>query len=309
LWARERAQKTRSVTLREFGERVKNPVASVVVPIYGRSDFIRYQLALFANDDEFRSGAVELIYFIDDPTLVEGVVQLCLGWALLYVVPFVLAYTGHNHGFSGANNLGVSIARGDAVVLLNSDAMPKRPGWVGRMVRAYASLPGCGLLGLKLLYYDESLQHDGMTFEKFPFWNDLYGNNHPGKGLPNRSELDAPPREAEAVTGACLAISRALYLELGGLCEEFVFGDFEDSELCMRVRHAGKRVFYLPGEELYHLERQSQSMLPGGDTWRWQLTVFNAWLQDRKWRKSIDELKGSPIAVRKPRSVGPRGGV
>ena len=167
------------------------------------------------------------------------------------------------------------------------------------MARAHGALPDCGVLGAKLLYHDESLQHDGMVFERFPFWNGLYGNNHPGKGLPNRSEIGAPPREVEAVTGACLGISRSLYAKLGGLCEEFVFGDFEDSELCLRVRDAGKRVYYAPGVELYHLERQSQSLLPDGQSWRWQLTVYNAWLQDKRWREQINELKRAAI----PRSA------
>jgi GT2 family glycosyltransferase len=72
----------------------------------------------------------------------------------------------------------------------------------------------------------------------------------------------------------------------------------------MRLRHAGKRIFYLPSEELYHLERQSQSLLPDVESWRWQLTVYNSWLQDRKWRDLIDQLKCSPIAAGKRGSVG-----
>jgi len=305
LWTRERSRKNRALTVSEFGERPSAPHTSVVVPIYGRSDLIKYQLALFANDDDFRSNKIELIYFIDDPRLIDEVLQLGQGSEPLYRIPMVVAYTGENHGYSGANNLGASIARGKLLVLLNSDVMPKRSGWVADMARAYAELSGCGVLGVKLLYHDESLQHDGMVFERFPFWNGLYGNNHPGKGLPNRSELNAAAREAEGVTGACMMISRALYAELGGLSEQFVIGDFEDSELCLRIRHAGKRVYYLPSVELYHLERQSQSLLPDGDHWRWQLTVYNAWLQNRKWREQIDELKRAAPLARASGSFGP----
>jgi GT2 family glycosyltransferase len=214
----------------------------------------------------------------------------------------VVGHTGENHGYSGANNLGASLARGEYLVLLNSDVMPKKAGWARQLVQAYRSSPGCGALGAKLLYYDESLQHDGMIFERFPFWNDLYGNNHPGKGLPNRSEPGASPREVEAVTGACFVIETALYRELGGFSEDFVFGDFEDSELCLRVRDAGRRVYYAPNVELYHLERQSQNLLPEGGSWRWQLTIYNSWLQNRRWRARIDELKGSAVSRRSRRS-------
>lgn len=305
LWSYERARKSRKVHLRTFGERPESPVASVIVPIYGRSDFIKYQLALFANDTDFKSGALELIYFVDDPRLIDTVLQQCLVMDPMYRVPMVVSHTGDNHGYSGANNLGASVARGDYLILLNSDVMPKKAGWARQLVHAYRASPECGALGAKLLYYDETLQHDGMIFEKFPFWSNLYGNNHPGKGLPNRGEPGAPPREVEAVTGACFVIETSLYRQLGGLSEEFVFGDFEDSELCLRVRSAGKRIYYAPSVELYHLERQSQNLLPDGGSWRWALTIYNSWLQDRRWRARIDELKGSPVSQRPRRGSMP----
>lgn len=308
LWARERDGKSRQVTVRSFGERIEKPRASVIVPIYGRSDFIKYQLALFANDEDFTSRRIELIYFVDDPRLIEAALELCLSLEPLYGVSTVVAYTGDNHGYSGANNLGASVARGELLVLLNSDVMPKKSGWVSELIRAHASAPGCGVLGTKLLYHDESLQHAGMAFERFPFWNGLHGNNHPGKGLPNRSEPDAPPREVQAVTGACLAISASLYRDLGGLCEDFAFGDFEDSELCLRARSAGTRVYYAPAIELYHLERQSQSLLPDGSSWRWQLTVYNAWLQNRRWKDHIDRLTHSFVGRKGARNGAGRKG-
>jgi len=302
LWERERGRKSRAVAVREFGPRPADPTAIVIVPIFGRYDFIKYQLALFANDDDFASGRVELVYFIDDPRIIDAAAELCQSGYASYRVPSVMAYTGENHGFGGANNLGASIARGDLLVLLNSDVMPKRAGWVRELRDAHARLPEPGVIGVKLLYHDDSLQHDGMVFERFPFWHGLYGNNHPGKGLPNRDETGAAPREVEAVTGACLAISKKLYLSVGGFSEEFIIGDFEDSDLCLRMWSSGKRVYYLPSVELYHLERQSQSLLPEGDSWRWQLTVFNSWIQHRKWATFIDELKRSRAANGRPKA-------
>jgi len=91
LWARERASKTRAIKTSLFGEPGPNPFATVVVPIYGRSDFMKYQLALFANDPDFRSGAVELVYFIDDPRLIDDVLRLSRGWEPVYRVPMVVA--------------------------------------------------------------------------------------------------------------------------------------------------------------------------------------------------------------------------
>lgn len=308
LWTRERDRKSRQVSIREFGSRVTEPIASVIVPIFGRHDFMKYQLSLFAGDEDFAAGRIELIYFIDDPRIIDTAVQFAQAAYASYRVPGLVAYSGENHGFAGANNLAATVARGELLVLLNSDVMPKRPGWVRQIADAQRKLPDCGVIGVKLLYYDDSLQHDGMIFERFPFWGGLYGNNHPGKGLPNRNESGAPAREVEAVTGACLAISRDLYARVGGFSEDFIIGDFEDSELCLKLWSAGKRVYYLPSVELYHLERQSQMLLPEADSWRWQLTVFNSWTQHRKWGTFIDELKRSRAANMRPRARAPRNG-
>jgi len=54
----------------------------------------------------------------------------------------------------------------------------------------------CGVLGVKLLYYDESLQHDGMLFEKFfRSGKRFVRQQSSGQGPPNLSELHRHPRE------------------------------------------------------------------------------------------------------------------
>ena len=59
---------------RQFGQSPADPDVSVIVPLYGRCDFLRYQLAHFADDPDF--ARVDLIYVIDDPRIVAETLTL-----------------------------------------------------------------------------------------------------------------------------------------------------------------------------------------------------------------------------------------
>jgi GT2 family glycosyltransferase len=73
-----------------------------------------------------------------------------------------------------------------------------------------------------------------------------------------------PPRDAapgifevEGVTGALMLMSRKLFDEIGGFSPSYLRGDFEDGDLCLKVRQAGMRVGIVRQCPAYHLERQS----------------------------------------------------
>jgi len=277
VWA-AREVPERKVTVRHFGERPAEPSVTMIVPLYGRSDLAEYQLALFADDREFQS--IELMYVIDDPAILESFLSRCKDLYGIYRVPFVVSSPGVNLGFAGANNFGAEMARGRYLVFLNSDVMPKRHGWVSELINTHAKLEAPGLTGAKLLYEDGSLQHAGIAFRPYSPWGGLWINTHPLKGqiVPELHGL----REVEAVTAACALIEADLYRELGGFSEDYIIGDFEDSDLCLRAQLAGRRNYVDLDVELYHLERQSQNLI-GDPAWRTNLTIYNCWLHNRRW--------------------------
>lgn len=276
VWGAQ-AQPAREPDIRWFGEQLDHPANSVIVPLYGRYDFMRYQLALFA-DDPAMSG-VELLYVVDDPRIHDEVLELAAEIQPLFRIPFAVVHAGRNLGFSGANNLGARVARGDLLLLVNSDLMPARAGWVEAARMAFASIPEAGAIGAQLLYEDGSVQHEGMGTEPYAGWGGLHINTHPRKGFAAGSP-GAPPRRVPAVTAAFLALKRKLYLELGGFDEGYIIGDFEDSDLCRRIRERNLECFVLPGLDLYHLERQSQN-LAGEAAWKSKLSLINAWRHER----------------------------
>jgi GT2 family glycosyltransferase len=237
-------------------------------------------LAKFAELDFW--GRCELIYVVDDPDIFEPARRLAAELARFYRLPLLLAYGQRNAGYAGACNLGAGLARAAHLLLLNSDVLPDRPGWLGALLAAYRGLPAPGVVAPRLLFEDGGIQHAGMRLVQQP--GGLWANTHPGKGLPDSGS--GPARECDVLSGACLLIARRLYQQVGGLSEDYILGDFEDSDLCLALRRLGRRNWLLPAVALYHLERQSQNAI-GDAAWRTGLTLYNAWRHSRRWAADL----------------------
>lgn len=280
--ARQRA--ARVATVKRFGAPVASPTVSVIVPLYRRIDLVEHQLTQFADDPGFQS--VDLLFVLDSPELEDELLESARRLFALYGQPFRVAVLSANVGFAAANNLGASIAEGRILLLLNSDVFPEAKGWLDAMVRFYEGLPNAGAVGPKLLYEDDTLQHAGMFFERLSDsqpWN----NEHYFKGMHRDLPAAAESRPVPAVTGACMMIARDLYLKMGGLSGDYLQGDFEDSDLCLRLLEAGRQNWYFADVALYHLEASSY------DPERRRLhDGFNRWLHTHVWAERLAALGG-----------------
>jgi len=270
----------------ELGTPPARPEVSIVIPIYERMDFVEAQLALFAGDPDLRDA--EIIYVLDSPQLDEPFAEAMFHHHRLYRLPVRIVVMARNGGYAAANNTGVAHARGRLLALLNSDVVPDRPGWLSRMAAFHDAHPRVGVTGAKLLYEDDSLQHAGLYYSRQHTPHGFWVCHHYFKGLHRDLPEAALERPVPAVTGACLMIERELYTRVGGMSEEYVIGDYEDSDLCLRVGREGLETWYQPNVELYHLEGQSY-----GDI-RARASRFNCWLHDSRWRPRIDELMRQP---------------
>jgi GT2 family glycosyltransferase len=263
----------------EFGEPPRSAEVSVVVPLYRRTDFLEHQLAQFVHDPELH--AADLVYVLDSPEQASDLYDCALQLHRLYGVSFRVVTLTRNGGFSIANNLGASVATGRLLLLLNSDVLPERPGWLGELVRFYDATPEIGALAPKLVYEDDSLQHAGLYFDR-PVGSHVWSNEHYFKGLHRDLPAANVARRVPAVTGACMLLSTALFRELGGLRGEYVQGDYEDSDLCLRLAKRGLESWYLPSVALYHLEGESY---PSEE--RARASQFNKWLHTHLWNDAI----------------------
>jgi len=268
------------VTRIDFGTAPDSPGATLVVPLYGRLDYLEPQLALFAHDPAMRDA--ELLYVLDEPQRRREAEDLCGSLHARLALPFSLLMLDRNLGFAPASNVGLAAARGATLCFLNSDVFPLANGWLPALTARLAADERLGIVGPLLLREDGTVQHEGMTFHRLPRYGNWFFSHHAREGLLPEGAGLAP---AAAVTGACMVLPTALARTLGGFDEGYLIGDFEDSDLCLRARAAGFTCAVDHDVRLCHLGRRSQAAPE--ERWRMNLVLFNAWVHHARWADTL----------------------
>jgi O-antigen biosynthesis protein len=158
--------------------------------------------------------------------------------------------------YSRLNNQAAQQAKGSILVLLNNDIEVISPDWLTQMV-SHALRPGIGAVGAKLWYPNDTLQHSGVTLGV----GGLAAHAHRlfPKGTTGYFGRAILAQNYSAVTGACLAIRKDIYQQVGGLNEVELAVAYNDVDFCLRVREAGYRNVWTPLAELYHFESATRS--------------------------------------------------
>ena len=146
-----------------------------------------------------------------------------------------------NLGYSGANNMGLNIAKGRYSVLLNDDTYVKDDSF-GKLVAFLDNEPDIGVCGPKLLNTDGSIQLQGSF-------------------LSSRKWRSNDPAEVSFVIGACMFI-RMIIIKKIGLLDENLFFYNDDLDLCKRARSAGFKVVYYPDAQVFHYGGYSSKRSP-----------------------------------------------
>lgn len=179
---------------------------------------------------------------------------------------FRLIVNSENLGFAKANNQGIRDARGELILLLNSDTLVKK-GTIDNLLEFAKRTPKVGVVGSKLLNKDGSLQPSVFRFPTIlnavrQYW---FGK----KGLFDKY-LPKGKRavRVDAVVGAAFLITPKALKDVG-LFDERYFMYFEDIDYCRRVKRAGLKVFYLPSSAVIHYHGVSgTSIAPRVQQWR-----------------------------------------
>lgn len=188
----------------------------------------------------------------------------------------ILSYPGP-FNFAAIHNRAVRAASGEILALINNDIEIIHTSWLREMV-SLAIRPSTGVVGAKLLYPNERIQHAGvvMGFGR--------GAGHIYQGLPRFSPAQYPLLElvqnVSAVTGACMVLRRSIYEEVGGMDETFAV-NFNDVDLCLRIADEGYDIVWTPHAELYHRESFTRESNPEG--FQRELELFR-----RRWKSRVD---------------------
>lgn len=163
-----------------------------------------------------------------------------------------------NLGFAKGNNIGIEIAKGKNILLLNPDTELKA-NTLKILFDYIEKNPNVGIVGPKVLNSDGNFQNSCLRGKPFPldvFW-DLSGvskifdkneflNKFSLHHL-NKNEI----HKISGLSGCCLMISRQLLNSIGKLDERF-FLYFEETDFCWRAVLHGWDVVYNPNAVIVH---------------------------------------------------------
>ncbi len=168
-----------------------------------------------------------------------------------------LVRMGRNVGFAAGVNAGAAEASGDLLVLLNPDAAPQ-PGFGSAIRRPW--LEGRGWAAWQGLVVEAG----GTTINSAG--NPLHFTGIVWAGTHGEPVAAAPPAgEVPVLSGACLAIPRRTWVDLGGFPDRF-FLYHEDVDLSLRLRLAGGTLGIEPSAVVSHDYEFGASP---GRKWRW----------------------------------------
>jgi GT2 family glycosyltransferase len=152
--------------------------------------------------------------------------------------------TGRNLGFAGGCNLGAGEATGELLVILNPDAAPL-PGWGEAIRRPW--LQGRGWAAWQALIADEGATRVNSYGNPVHFTGIVWAGGH-GEAI---AAAPSAPAEVPALSGACLAIPRRTWEQVGGFPERF-FLYHEDVDLSLRLRLRGGTLGIEPAAVVDH---------------------------------------------------------
>ena len=257
-------------------EPVEQPAVSIIVPVYNQLHFTSaclQSLVSVRNRVDFE------IIVVDDCSTDETRAWLkrCRGIRYLR--------NRRNKGFIRTCNRGARAAHGRWVVFLNNDTQVT-DDWLDELVETFNEHPLAGVVGARLVFADGTLQEaGGIVFRDASGWN--YGRDDD----PDRPDYTFLS-EADYVSGACLAIERELFLELGGFDKYYAPAYYEDTDLCFRMRERGLKVLYQPASTVVHFEGGTSGTDESAGEKKHQAINRKKFLE--RWREVLDRYPENP---------------
>ena len=227
------------------------PSVSIIIPTKDKLDLLEPCLASIEERTSYPRAKMEIVV-VDNGSQDADTLRYLRHAAERGAIRLVRDADGFN--YARLNNLGAKASSGDVLVFLNNDTLVDDQRWLELLV-GQAMQDDVGVVGAKLLYPDRTVQFGGTILGI----QGIAGHAHVGLAEDDGGYrgLATVTHEVSAVTGACLAVRRKVFAELGGFDPALAVA-CNDVLLCVEALKRGYRNIYLARPLLIHHESKSR---------------------------------------------------
>ena len=250
-----------------IGERKKirfkikeNPKVSIIIPTFNQPDELETCLGAIRENTKYKNYEVILVDNNSFDSRSLEIMKNSGHQRLKYSYKFNL---------SKINNFAAEHATGDYLLFLNNATQPRKD-WLVAMLNE-AQKKGVGLVGSKLLFLDNAIEHAGINIDRQR--NLFYLYKYQPSSLKEANFI----RECPAVTAACMMIRKDLFKRVGGFDKEY-WVEYQDVDLCFKVKSLGLKVVYTPYSEVYHPEIETRQSVSEAESTHDLLLLRKKWL-------------------------------
>lgn len=161
----------------------------------------------------------------------------------------------YDFNYAAMHNLVVPQAKGEFLLFLNNDIEIINPNWLDEMV-SFTYIPDVAVVGAKLLWPNDFVQHGGVVIGTGGLA--AHVGNTWRRDEPGYLQRNISVGQWSAVTGACMLIRKEDFFCIGGFDSDNFPVNFNDTDLCLRLKKKGKKILWTPYAELYHHESASR---------------------------------------------------
>ncbi|MDD2134401.1 glycosyltransferase [Pseudomonas kurunegalensis] len=217
----------------------EQPLVSLVVPCNGRFDHV--QRCVHALIEKTRYPHFEIL-LVNDGSSSPATRAWLDGLVAREQSRVSVLNDASVRDHATACNLAARHAQGEYLVLLHEDTVIVHDDWLDALLN-HGQRPEVGIVGARLMHPNGMVEQAVQVLGLNGPGNSAFSGLPQDEGYMRRLELD---QNVSAVSGACLLIRRALYLDVGGMDERLVQRMGASLDLCLKARQAGYLTVWTP---------------------------------------------------------------
>ena len=257
-----------------------NKKVSIIIPTKDKTDVLSVCIESIISKSTYKN--FEII-IVDNNSSESKFFEFIEKWKTKEPERFKYVKAPILFNFSRLINIGYENSDGDYLILLNNDTEVISPDWIEGMIEQ-AQRPSIGVVGCKLLYPNETIQHAGVIIGMGGVaGHALVGQNRNGPGYFNYVNMS---NNYCALTAACVMVRRDVFEEVNKFDEDFSV-EYNDVDFCLKIREAGYNNIYLPHVELFHHESITRGH-PHATKESYERHLVEVEMFKSKWMKYIE---------------------